>query len=96
MDIFDTVIVVGYMFLIFVISALILSGMFLNKLPKWVLRLVGCTGILISIIAIYMGYMNIKTSYNLFLAEGKCVTELVTLGVERKDITTFNGTCSWR
>jgi len=35
----------------------------------------------------------VADSFEIYLKEGKCATELVSLGIERSDIETFNGTC---
>lgn len=41
----------------------------------------------------YVTYKVIANDYKKYITESKCAMDLVHSGINRKDISTFNGTC---
>lgn len=44
-------------------------------------------------VSIHVVWDNYKVAQSMYLAESKCVAQLISKGIERRDIDTLSGTC---
>lgn len=92
---FELMILMVWMGVFFLVSLMLVSGVCRLGCRKNVTVLLGVLGIITTSASLFLGFVEIKTEYNMYIQEGECITKLVQLGIERSEIRTLNGKC-WR
>jgi hypothetical protein len=92
-DVFDKILGLAYVFLFATFCALTMCGLLFSRFPKLLAKILGFIGLLFALVGSYWTINLINADYEAYLAESECVTKYVSIGVERRNIVTSEGTC---